>query len=768
MDRSLTPIREDDPHGSSEATSYEDLPTVTPIVRTFTDTIQKQNAENEALKKKILRLQATLNNTRDELNETTEALVANVNTPHDPTARFRPLSIPASPLGLTPRVPRPQDVAYQAALQDHKEHKALETAEEFKSEDGIMRLFSKLAQALTDNNNADVSTPPHFSGKDEEWETWYSQFRTYLKGKGWLDTFESTGPGSPDFNAGINSKIYNKLIILCGKGYALTYIQNAAEFDGLGAGRQLLARYDGFSKQRNRSLRKTIEQMRHTSGTSMSDHIDLFEKLCGQIASSGNPATEEEKLDWFIESVNEDTYASIKAHCNSLKILGTLQFAQMIKLYALTCFAKYPQFQLRALGNKDAVLTNNSTSFDKRGRKGKGKANNGKGKGRGLNAKAAGRGSQEKGTGNRPQKGRGKGGNRHQDNSPSTTSKGTSQRSTTYNKTVKFQGECNYCGIYGHQSRDCRKRLAAETKTSKPSKTNNSVTATQVTFDADIDDLSSSDPDDETTTMFQSAVTVDNESEDEDDASTQTDTEEEREYSIEIIEGVRYLTYHVVVPPDTPIENDIMSNGNANETQANNGNANVTQEQDNSRASTEHPIPVPDALQSSSVEPYTWGEGRFAPQWGRWQDRPIQPLHEDNTWGETTHKWERKAREKVITQGGSPPPKLNSATNLFVDGPCQHVPYHNQHASDDLAFRTGRRQDGIVSPVKEQQIPIHPNPFAPLQEPTATYNEFIHESDPEDHADPPTIREVAPSTPATPKPKSKRLRSFKEEDITSA
>ncbi len=42
------------------------------------------------------------------------------------------------------------------------------------------------------------------------------------------------------------------------------------------------------------------------------------------------------------------------------------------------------------------------------------------------------------------------------------------------------------------------------------------MTATQVTFDADIDDLSSSDLDDETTTMFQSAVTVDSESEDED------------------------------------------------------------------------------------------------------------------------------------------------------------------------------------------------------------------------------------------------------------
>jgi hypothetical protein len=95
----------------------------------------------------------------------------------------------------------------------------------------------------------------------------------------------------------------------------------------------------------------------------MSDHIDLFEKICGQIASSGQSATEEEKLDWFLESVHEDTYHAIKAHCNSLKILGTLQFAQMIKLYALTCFAKYPHFQLRALGHKDATLTNNSVTF---------------------------------------------------------------------------------------------------------------------------------------------------------------------------------------------------------------------------------------------------------------------------------------------------------------------------------------------------------------------------------------------------------------------
>jgi hypothetical protein len=102
--------------------------------------------------------------------------------------------VPSNPLGLTPRLPRPQDVAYQASLKGQEAHIARETVEEFKSEEGIMKLFSKLANALTENNNSDVFTPPNFSGEDDEWETWCSRFRTYLKGKGWLDTFESAGP----------------------------------------------------------------------------------------------------------------------------------------------------------------------------------------------------------------------------------------------------------------------------------------------------------------------------------------------------------------------------------------------------------------------------------------------------------------------------------------------------------------------------------------------------------------------------------------------
>ena len=137
---------------------------------------------------------------------------------------------------------------------------------------------------------------------------------------------------------------------------------------------------------------------------------------------------------------------------------------------------------------------------------------------------------------------------------------------------------------YGHQNRDCRKRIYAESKKDKR-QTNNSVTTTQVTFDADDDDLTGSEPDDETATLFQSVLTIDrdetaqasidtdsdNHTDDDQgtDSNNETDDDEEREYSTEIVDGVRYLRYHVVVPPDGPLAQSSLAqqnnSGNANE-----------------------------------------------------------------------------------------------------------------------------------------------------------------------------------------------------------
>jgi hypothetical protein len=129
MDRTLDTIDEDatDLYTSSSETHGDNLPTVTSKQRTFADTVQKQNRENKALREKILR--DKIAQLQEELYE--QALNYNANDPdagrHPPektantNTAFTPrAAIPSSPLGLTPRVPRPQDVAYQAALKQRQ------------------------------------------------------------------------------------------------------------------------------------------------------------------------------------------------------------------------------------------------------------------------------------------------------------------------------------------------------------------------------------------------------------------------------------------------------------------------------------------------------------------------------------------------------------------------------------------------------------------------------------------------------------------------
>jgi hypothetical protein len=119
-----------------------------------------------------------------------------------------------------------------------------------------------------------------------------------------------------------------------------------------------------------------------------------------------------------------------------------------------------------------------------------------------------------------------------------------------------------------------------------------------------------------------------------------------------------------------------------------------------------------------SVEQYPWGgskspsggsEGEdgqhneggfeFIPEWGRWKDQPIESRDEDSTWGGTTERWERNARARVITKGGSPPPKLQSE-NLFVDGPRQNVPVH---VNSDVLPPPPWTADDVASTLREDE-----------------------------------------------------------------
>jgi hypothetical protein len=84
-----------------------------------------------------------------------------------------------------------------------------------------------------------------------------------MEAKDWLITLEHpTGPGTTGFDIEINKKIYHKILALCQKGTAATYIiTKATDFNGWEAARYLLDHYEGFSKQQQRSLRQLIEQI---------------------------------------------------------------------------------------------------------------------------------------------------------------------------------------------------------------------------------------------------------------------------------------------------------------------------------------------------------------------------------------------------------------------------------------------------------------------------------------------------------------------------
>ena len=179
----------------------------------------------------------------------------------------------------------------------------------------------------------------------------------------------------------------------------------------------------------------------------MVKHIDLFEKICGQMAHNRphEPPTEEQKIDWFLDTVNERTYDSIHASCVNQHIEGTLTFAKLVKLYTHQCFQRYPHFQLTEIDPK-VNLSNNSNHLHKGGRKGKGKKGNNDNRGQRDKMQGQTRNNtnpnptQHKGSG---KKGKGKGKNNNQGNR-------------------KPKEPCNYCGIPGHSARDCRRRQREE------------------------------------------------------------------------------------------------------------------------------------------------------------------------------------------------------------------------------------------------------------------------------------------------------------------
>ena len=59
----------------------------------------------------------------------------------------------------------------------------------------------------------------------------------------------------------------------------------------------------------------------------MSRHVDKFERICGQMAHNNptTPPTDENKIDWFLDSVTEKAYDSVHATCSDKLLEGELK-----------------------------------------------------------------------------------------------------------------------------------------------------------------------------------------------------------------------------------------------------------------------------------------------------------------------------------------------------------------------------------------------------------------------------------------------------------
>jgi hypothetical protein len=196
----------------------------------------------------------------------------------------------------------------------------------------------------------------------------------------------------------------------------------------------------------------------------MSRHVDKFERICGQMAHNNptTPLTDENKIDWFLDSVTEKAYDSVHATCTDKLLEGDLTFAKVVKLYTHRCFQRYPHFQVGDIDKDNKPFTNNSTTFRRtKNEKGKGKPNKGAGRGRDQYQRHHDLRNRSGST----NKGKGKG--------TRSSSKGKGKRKSTSRITGNRQSKdpCSYCGGSNHEARTCYKRIEDEkSKTQKTHK----------------------------------------------------------------------------------------------------------------------------------------------------------------------------------------------------------------------------------------------------------------------------------------------------------
>ncbi len=85
------------------------------------------------------------------------------------------LPISPGPNLMRPRVPRAQDLAYQAILEaSEKKRTKIKPNTDYEMFKGLV---INLAASLKATTKVDIVSPPKFKGNDTKWENWYKQLR---------------------------------------------------------------------------------------------------------------------------------------------------------------------------------------------------------------------------------------------------------------------------------------------------------------------------------------------------------------------------------------------------------------------------------------------------------------------------------------------------------------------------------------------------------------------------------------------------------------
>jgi hypothetical protein len=153
------PSKEEDPSRTSSSIA-------TPEVEALQATIKQSK------KDQLEQLQETLAFTESQLSQSQVALQMGRDKQNETMNLFQQrIALSSSPNTLKPRQPRPQDLAYKAAIDQQQDH--LPTPEPPAQTDHVMNLLANLTRVMKDSNKSDIALPPKFNGKDEKWEQWH-------------------------------------------------------------------------------------------------------------------------------------------------------------------------------------------------------------------------------------------------------------------------------------------------------------------------------------------------------------------------------------------------------------------------------------------------------------------------------------------------------------------------------------------------------------------------------------------------------------------